>query len=203
MIVLYFLIVLSDVFAQTPNVDIELFKETMNDAETGSLVTQMNRLIGQDIYKAYFKLADTNRNRKVEASELRALYTAIARKVFVADDELTKYIRDIDALFDGSISSKQYYQFKGFVNRLHVAYARATSIDEDGLAAYIESASLSLDTQEVVSSLCTAISINFASANNRTLNYFGDDRQQEVLIKAVANLQMIPKMYDLVKGKKH
>ena len=99
MIILYFLVVLSDVFAQSPNIDIELFKETMNDAETGSLVTQMNRLIGQEHYRAYFKLADANRNRKVEASELRALYTKIAQKVFIADEQLAKYIRDIDALF--------------------------------------------------------------------------------------------------------
>ena len=44
-------------------------------------------------------LADVNRNRKVEGSELRALYTKIAQKVFIADEQLAKYIRDIDALF--------------------------------------------------------------------------------------------------------
>merc|ERR1712241_105335 len=132
MIIFHFLTVfISDVLAQRrSNEDVELFKEILAEPETSSLATQMSRLVSQEHYKVYFKLVDANRNRKVEAEELRDFYTQLAQNVFAPDEQLEKHLHDLDDFFsDRSIKAKQLYQFKGFINRLHVAYALATSID--------------------------------------------------------------------------
>ena len=107
------------------NAVLKVFEDT--PANSG-LAYKMKYSVANSYYEAYFKLADQNRNSRVDIEEMGALYARLAKDSLAESDNRKEAITDIEAFFKQVASSSTYsmnkLMFKQFANRLHVAFGQ-------------------------------------------------------------------------------
>ena len=172
----------------------QVMMEKMKSAETRTLQQQLTLIVSDNYYDYYFKMADQDRSRVVTMGEMEILFVNLTETLLLENDEKRHehMLTDVGGFLgkwrDINGDGMKYWQFKSFVNRLHMSFA---------LLDVKTQVTLAKPNEETLIGLCNNLSQDFISLNvNGLRNHTEADAK--ALVKASTSLKLIPQMWNWI-----